>query len=163
MDLRSASAPMVLLLTALAWGCVAEQNASDSGSVPDPGSTEEAKVVFRVFKTPFCGCCSLYIDYLKEEGFEVETVDIEDPARIKKKYKIPPEMQSCHTATVQNYFVEGHVPVETLRKLLREKPRVDGIALPGMPSGSPGMPGPKNETFIVYALTDGKSSVFMAQ
>ena len=70
-------------------------------------------------------------------------------------------MQSCHTAILGKYFIEGHVPLEAINKLLKERPDIDGIALPGMPIGTPGMPGEKEETFIIYQLVDGKSSVFM--
>ncbi len=80
---------------------------------------------------------------------------------VREYYQIPEGMESCHTAIINGYFVEGHVPVAAIKKLLEEKPNIDGIALPGMPSGSPGMPGQKNEAFHIYALSDGKSSEFM--
>ena len=80
---------------------------------------------------------------------------------IKKKHNIPLEMQSCHTTILGKYFIEGHVPIEAINKLLKEKPDIDGIALPGMPIGTPGMPGEKEEPYIIYQLVDGKSSVFM--
>ena len=80
---------------------------------------------------------------------------------IKKKYNIPLEMQSCHTTMLGKYFIEGHVPIEAINKLLKEQPKIDGIALPGMPIGTPGMPGEKEEPYIIYQLIDGKSSVFM--
>ena len=81
--------------------------------------------------------------------------------RIKKKHNIPLEMQSCHTTILDKYFIEGHVPIEAINKLLKEQPDIDGIALPGMPIGTPGMPGEKEEPYIIYQLVDGKSSVFM--
>ena len=77
------------------------------------------------------------------------------------KHNIPSELESCHTTEVAGYFVEGHVPVEAIDKLLEEKPDIDGIALPGMPAGSPGMGGLKTEDFVIYALKDGEASVFM--
>ena len=80
---------------------------------------------------------------------------------IKEKYNIPIEMQSCHTTILDKYFIEGHVPIEAINKLLKEKPDIDGIALPGMPIGTPGMPGKKEEPYIIYQLVDGESSVFM--
>ncbi len=80
---------------------------------------------------------------------------------IKRRLQISRNMESCHTAVIGDYFVEGHLPVEAVAKLLAEKPAIDGIALPGMPSGSPGMPGPKTAAFKIYALSDGKTSEFM--
>ena len=80
---------------------------------------------------------------------------------IKEKYQIPDNMQSCHTTIIEDYFVEGHVPIEAIRKLLATKPDIDGIALPGMPSGSPGMSGIKTEAFKIYALSDGVVSKFL--
>ncbi len=80
---------------------------------------------------------------------------------IKKKYQIPHNMEGCHTGVIGDYFVEGHVPVEAIEELLAEKPAIGGIALPGMPSGSPGMPGQKTEAFKIYALSDGTASEFM--
>ncbi len=80
---------------------------------------------------------------------------------IKKKYQIPQNMESCHTGVIEGYFVEGHVPVEAIEELLAEKPDISGIALPGMPPGSPGMPDQKTEAFKIYALSDGTASEFM--
>ena len=80
---------------------------------------------------------------------------------IKSQYQIPAEMQSCHTSVIDDYFIEGHVPMEAIEKLMNEKPDIDGIALPRMPSGSPGMPGVKTETWIIYSLKDGQYEEFM--
>ena len=80
---------------------------------------------------------------------------------IKQKYTNPIEKQSCHTTIIDKYFIEGHVPIEAINKLLKEQPDIDGIALPGMPIGTPGMPGDKEEPYVIYQLIDGKFSVFM--
>jgi hypothetical protein len=80
---------------------------------------------------------------------------------IKNRYQIPQNMGSCHTAVIADYFVEGHIPIEAIEKLLEEKPGIDGIALPGMPTGSPGMPGQQTEAFKIYALSAGTASEFM--
>ena len=80
---------------------------------------------------------------------------------IKQKYSIPLEMQSCHTTIIDKYFIEGHVPLEAINKLLKERPDIDGLALPGMPIGTPGMPGDKEEPYVIYQLVDGNFSVFM--
>ena len=119
------------------------------------------KQVVEVFKTPSCGCCYGYVLFLEEEKFKVKQTDMRSLHTIKQKYNIPLEMQSCHTTIMGKYFIEGHVPLEAVNKLLKEQPDIDGIALPGMPIGTPGMPGKKEEPFVVYQLIDGKFSIFM--
>ena len=114
-----------------------------------------------VFKTSSCGCCYGYVLFLEKEKFKVKKTDMRSLHSIKKKYNIPLEMQSCHTTILGKYFIEGHVPIEAINKLLKEQPDIDGIALPGMPIGTPGMPGEKEEPYVIYQLVDGKSSVFM--
>jgi hypothetical protein len=123
--------------------------------------TKADKQKIEVFKTPSCGCCYGYVLFLEEEKFAVKQTDMRSLHTVKKKYNIPLEMQSCHTSILGKYFIEGHVPLEAINKLLIEQPDIDGIALPGMPIGTPGMPGKKEEPFIIYQLVDGKSSVFM--
>jgi hypothetical protein len=123
--------------------------------------TKADKYKIEVFKTPSCGCCYGYVLFLEEEKFAVKQTDMRNLHSVKKKYNIPLEMQSCHTSILGKYFIEGHVPLEAINKLLKEQPDIDGIALPGMPIGTPGMPGEKEEPFIIYQLVDGKSSVFM--
>ncbi len=110
--------------------------------------------VVTVYKTPTCGCCGVYVAYLRKKGFTVKVEDMSSLSSIKSKYNIPSEMESCHTTVVGNYVVEGHVPVETINKLLTEKPDIKGIAIPGMPAGSPGMPGTKQGKFTVYSITE---------
>ena len=124
-------------------------------------TTKVRKNNVEVFKTPSCGCCYGYVLFLEEEKFKVQQTDMRNLHFIKKKYNIPLEMQSCHTTILDKYFIEGHVPIEAINKLLKEQPDIDGIALPGMPIGTPGMPGEKEEPYIIYQLVDGKSSVFM--
>ena len=114
-----------------------------------------------VFKTPSCGCCYGYVLFLEKEQFNVKETDMRSLHSIKQKYNIPLEMQSCHTTIIGRYFIEGHVPLEAVNKLLKEQPDIDGIALPGMPIGTPGMPGKKEEPFVVYQLIDGKFSILM--
>lgn len=123
-------------------------------------SHDTASETIVVFKSPLCGCCVKYIAYLKREGLNVEVETVDDMQTIKEKYNIPSDMQSCHTSVVGGYFIEGHMPLEVIEKLLSEKPEIDGISLPGMPAGSPGMPGFKREPFEIYALTEGEASNF---
>ena len=116
-----------------------------------------------IHKSLTCGCCSTYSSYVDGKvSPEVKTFDVKDSKEIKIKYGVPSELESCHTTIVGNYFIEGHMPLEAVEKLLKEKPNIKGIALPGMPSGSPGMPGQKSGDFIIYAVNqDGTSSEFM--
>ena len=119
------------------------------------------KQIVEVFKTPSCGCCNGYVLFLEKESFKVKQTDMRSLHSIKQKYNIPLEMQSCHTTIMDKYFIEGHVPLEAINKLLKEKPNIDGIALPGMPIGTPGMPGDKDESYVIYQLVDGEFSLFM--
>jgi hypothetical protein len=119
------------------------------------------KQIVEVFKTPTCGCCYGYVLFLEKEKYKVKQTDMRSLHSIKQKYNIPIEMQSCHTTIMGKYFIEGHVPIEAINKLLKEQPDIDGIALPGMPIGTPGMPGDKDEPYVIYQLTEGKFSVFM--
>ena len=119
------------------------------------------KQIVEVFKTPSCGCCYGYVLFLEKDKFNVKQTDMRSLHTIKQKYNIPVEMQSCHTTIMGKYFIEGHVPFEAVDKLLKEQPDIDGIDLPGMPIGTQGMPGDKDEPYVIYQLKDGKSSVFM--
>lgn len=115
-----------------------------------------------VFKSQSCGCCAIYANYLKKQGFAVEIKDMSDVSSVKEQYKIPASLSSCHTSIVGDYFVEGHIPSEAIAKLVAEKPDIAGIALPGMPSGSPGMPGAKSSDFVIYGIgKDGSQKEFM--
>ena len=98
-----------------------------------------------VFKTPTCGCCSLWVEHMRKNGFNVRTTDMNDLSEIKKSRGVPDQVQSCHTAVVNGYVVEGHVPAADVHRMLKEKPAIAGIAVGGMPVGSPGMdyPGTK--------------------
>ncbi|MFC2159440.1 DUF411 domain-containing protein [Actinomycetota bacterium] len=124
-------------------------------------ASNENGIAVTVYKPSTCGCCGDYIDELKNNGFIVETVKTDDIQTIRDKYGISIEMESCHTMVIDDYFVEGHMPFEAIEKLLSEKPDIDGIALPDMPSGTPGMPGEKIEEWIIYSLKDGQISEFM--
>ena len=114
-----------------------------------------------VYKSPTCGCCVGYASYAEQQNFNVNTIMVDDMQSIKDKHNIPKDMESCHTVEIGGYFVEGHVPIEAIQKLLAEKPEIDGIALPRMPSGSPGMPGAKTGTWTIYGIKDGNYNVFM--
>ena len=117
--------------------------------------------VVTVYKAASCGCCGKWVDYLRANGFEVKVVDMDDLSEIKSASGVPRSLQTCHTAVVEGYVVEGHVPVDALRKLLHDRPKVAGIAVPGMPVGSPGMDGSPAQHYDVIAWDKtGKTSVF---
>lgn len=92
-----------------------------------------------VYKSPWCGCCDGWVDHLRRSGFSVQVVKHEDMDPIKRKYGVPEGLQSCHTARIQGYSIEGHVPAADITRLLGERPAGFGLAVPGMPNGSPGM------------------------
>ena len=118
-------------------------------------------VAITVYKSQSCGCCGGYISALEGAGYDVTTKVLPDVSPIKTEHNIPQDVWSCHTSIVGKYFVEGHVPLEAVAKLVREQPDIDGIALPGMPAGSPGMSGIKSAPFVVLALKNGQETEFM--
>ncbi|MEX2436758.1 MAG: DUF411 domain-containing protein [Candidatus Paceibacterota bacterium] len=117
-----------------------------------------------IYKSLSCGCCSVYSSYMSNKGYQVEQVNTENMLSVKEKFGIPNSLQSCHTSEVEGYVVEGHVPEEAIRKLLTESPDIKGIGMAGMPSGSPGMSGPKLGDFVIYEIThEGqKGDIFMS-
>lgn len=108
--------------------------------------------IMHVTKSPTCGCCGAWVSLAEEEGFEVEVTDTVDVATAKLEGDVPGDMWACHTATIDGYVVEGHVPFGALRKLLSERPDVRGIAVPGMPYGSPGMGDDPSARYDVFAF-----------
>jgi hypothetical protein len=117
--------------------------------------------VVQVYKTPTCGCCAAWVDHVEEMGLPTEVHDLPDVTAIKHQHGVPAHLGSCHTAVVGRYVVEGHVPADVIRRLLAEQPDVRGIAVPGMPMGSPGMEGPRRDRYDVIAFrADGSEYVF---
>ena len=116
-----------------------------------------------IYKSGSCGCCDVYSSYFKSKGnSNLNVVDLADLGETKGKYGIPSAMGSCHTTVIGGYFIEGHIPLQAVNRLLTEKPNIKGIAMPGMPSGSPGMPGAKIGDFVIYAVSnDGSYSEWM--
>ena len=114
-----------------------------------------------LYKSPSCGCCKAWQDHVQKAGFVVEAHDVPDVDPYKAKHGVPLLLSSCHTGIVGGYAIEGHVPADLIQKLLKERPKVVGLAVPGMPMGSPGMEGPTKEAYDVLAFTkDGKTSVY---
>jgi len=114
-----------------------------------------------VYKSPTCGCCGKWVKHMEDAGFSVDVENRRDLAPIKRDLGIPGRMQSCHTAKVGDYVVEGHVPADLVKRMLDEKPDIKGLAVPGMPMGSPGMEGPRQDPYDVMAIgNDGRVQVF---
>ena len=108
-------------------------------ALAQPGCSRAEAETIQVYKTPTCGCCTKWIDHLREAGFNVEATDMPDLSSLKAMNGISIELSSCHTAIVEGYVLEGHVPASDVRRLLAERPKIAGLAVPGMPMGSPGM------------------------
>lgn len=121
----------------------------------------QSSAAVEVFKSPYCGCCGKWVEHLRQNGFQVNTHDVEDVTAARKKMGMPDRLGSCHTAKIGGYVVEGHVPAADIQRLLKEKPKALGLAVPSMPPGSPGMESAKPvpyQTFLVR--TDGTTQVF---
>jgi hypothetical protein len=114
-----------------------------------------------VYKDPQCGCCNKWVDHLRRNGFHVTTQNDLHVDKIKSAQGIPAELGACHTAIVEGYVVEGHVPADTIKRLLRERPAIKGIAVAGMPAGSPGMEGPYHQRYNVMSFdASGKTEIY---
>jgi len=148
--------PVYLILLAvgaglLVMGSRADRAPADAGPMAAPqasaaqpavslvGDAPSDADIIQVFKSPTCGCCNDWIEHLRESGFTVEVKDIANMMAVKAELGMPGEMASCHTARIAGYLVEGHVPAQDIRRMLAERPDIRGIAVPGMPVGSPGM------------------------
>lgn len=127
---------------------------------PVTEATSPADIV--VYKTEFCGCCLDWVEHLKVNGMTVEVKNVESTMSVRDRLGVPHKLGSCHTAEINGYWVEGHVPADLIQKLVSEKPAdIRGISAPGMPLGSPGMEGPNPVTFDIVAYhADGTTSVY---
>ncbi|WP_310468173.1 DUF411 domain-containing protein [Sphingomonas sp.] len=141
-----------LLTTSLALGGIALLGFSAAGNSKPAAAPATRKMVMH--KHPMCGCCGKWGDAARAAGFEVEIADTRDIMAVKAKYGVPDALASCHTTIVGGYVVEGHVPLGAVAKLLRTKPKIKGIAVPGMPVGAPGMevPGRPADPITVMAF-----------
>lgn len=117
----------------------------------------EASGTVMVYKTPWCGCCELWAQAVEKAGYEVKSMDLEDLSQVRKMAGVPAGMEGCHVAAIDGYFLEGHVPLEAMGKLLSEKPDIAGIAVPGMPEGSLGMGDDPRAVYDVYAVSRDQS------
>ncbi len=128
----------------------------------ETGNAEGSEIT--VYKSPMCGCCNRWVDHLRDHGFKVMVVNRTDLEGIKAQHGITQEIASCHTALIGDYAVEGHVPAAVIKRLLKERPSVKGIAVPGMPIGSPGMEGGDSQSYDILTFdADGQSAVYSSR
>jgi hypothetical protein len=120
------------------------------------------KVPITVHKDPTCGCCSGWVQHLQNAGFATKVLDTRDIDAVKRRLGVPDDLAACHTAEVAGYIVEGHVPAAALRRFLAEKPNATGLAVPGMPIGSPGMEGGRPEKYDVVLFTPNSRRTYMS-
>ena len=134
--------------------------AQDPLPLDHPGPIE-----MKVYMDPNCGCCGDWVDHIREYGFDVEVEYTSDMLGVKQAHSIRPDLSSCHTATVNGYVIEGHIPGDVVREFLAEAPQARGIAVPGMPIGSPGMEmGDRVDAYDVLAFTsEGRVAVYSRQ
>lgn len=162
---------LIMSVLLVAAGCSKPQSqpapaqvASNDVSVPQRGAAEAAPSatrVIKVYKDANCGCCKEWVKHLEQNGFTVETMDMPDLSAVKTKYGVKSELQACHTAVIGDYVVEGHVPADLIVKMLDEKPAIAGLAVPGMPAGSPGMEGATKEKYDVLTFDRaGRTTVY---
>jgi hypothetical protein len=144
------------------WRAFALASVATLASAYAPPSSFLPPASVTVFKDPNCGCCKVWVDHLRAHGFAVTTKDTSDINGPKRTARVPERLYSCHTAFVGGYVVEGHIPAADIQRLLAEKPKIAGIAVPGMPAGSPGMEmGNRKDKYDVIAFTrDGTTRVF---
>lgn len=116
-----------------------------------PGGAQEIRRGI-LYRNPQCGCCENYANYLKHNGFEVQIIETDDLPSINRQNGVDPSIEGCHTMLIDGYVVGGHVPVDVVNRLLAQRPPIKGISLPGMPQGSPGMGGSKQEPFAIYEV-----------
>src|SRR5436309_3327376 len=116
-----------------------------------------------VFKTATCGCCGKWVEHLRTNGFEVNVQNVPSTAEYRQRYGVPDKLQSCHTAVIGRYVIEGHVPAREIQRLLKSGAKSKGLAVPGMPAGSPGMEGSRSDAYSVLLFeADGRTSVYQS-
>jgi hypothetical protein len=155
---------LLMAVASLALSAGACTGTGDAAVAESARLAEQAGADMLVYKSPYCGCCDLWIEHVEEHGFSTATVDLveyDEQVAKKREHGVDLDLGSCHTAVIGGYIVEGHVPGHVIRRLLEEQPRIRGLAVPGMPIGSPGMEGPGARPYQVIAIgTDGSRSVY---
>ena len=133
-------------------------------SLISSGAEAQKPIPVQVYKDAFCGCCANWVEHLKRAGFAATAENVANMNALKDKHGVPAKTRSCHTALVGGYVIEGHVPAAEIQRLLKEKPKVAGLAVPGMPIGSPGMEGPNARPYDVLTFDKtGKTAVYSTQ
>ena len=126
-----------------------------------PSLAFAAAPVIEVYKSESCGCCGAWVEHLKANGFATRVTNVENPSDYRERAGIPNELGSCHTGMVAGYALEGHVPAAEIKRLLLQKPKARGLAVPGMPLGSPGMEGPRKDPYDVFLVDRaGRATVY---
>ena len=125
--------------------------------------SQQSGPLVTVFKTPTCGCCGKWVEHLKANGFTVKVQEVNDTSAYERQYHVPRTMVSCHTAVVNGYTIEGHVPAAEIKRLLSERPKAVGLAVPGMPVGSPGMESARSEAYSVFVFDEGSQASVYAR
>ena len=124
-------------------------------------SSASSPLQIKVYKTPWCRCCGDWVTHLQSHGIKTDVYEMEDLTPMKAHYGVRKELQSCHTAVIDGYVIEGHVPAEDIRRLIAEKPKATGLTVPGMPVGSPGMEhGDQRDPYLVLLFDDLSTTVF---
>ncbi len=133
----------------------AVDTSAPSAAVAEPGIRGNGETIV-VYRSPTCGCCKAWEDHMRAAGYTIESHEMMDVTPAKNEHGVPAPLRSCHTATVDGYVFEGHVPAEDVARVLAERPDINGLAVPGMPPGSPGMdvPGRADEPFEVFSFRD---------
>lgn len=170
MSMHAATAVLVLGAVVSLGACakqapVPERAAEVTTEAAPVPSAEQVLPLVVVHKSPSCGCCGLWVDHMRQAGFQVEVRDEDNVNPVKERVGVPYGKGSCHTAEVAGYFIEGHVPATDVKRLLAEKPDAKGLVLPGMPMGSPGMEMPDGhaEPYTVELVRrDGTTAAFAA-
>jgi hypothetical protein len=160
MNRRTLFAGMLALSASGAVAVAVKTFGADRAGTPAPPAspgtaglaTDKPKAV--LYRNPNCDCCLEYAKYLRSNGFDVTIDSKQDLAAVRKQLRVPENLVGCHVMVIGHYAVEGHVPVNTLNKLLAEHPDIIGVSLPGMPTGTPGMTGPKHGPFTIYQIAN---------
>lgn len=144
------------------WRGLAVAAVLAASAIASTALAEEQAGQIEVFKSPWCGCCTAWVHHLERNGYSAIVHDVEDLSAIKQMAGVPRDQRSCHTAMIDGYVIEGHVPASAIDRLLAERPEIHGLTVPGMPQGSPGMEGPNPVPFTVFSIgSDVDSEAFM--
>jgi hypothetical protein len=157
--------PFLMLagMTLLLWQPAVAQEKTEGVEAVAAKYDSATPTKVKVYKPTFCGCCASWVEHLRTAGFEVEVQETDELERVKSELGVPPELESCHTAEVEGYVIEGHVPADVIARLLTERPEIRGIAVPGMPAGSPGMEANDGQTepFDIVSFDEtGQTAVY---